>query len=818
MEPGAKVEDALARERRARLAAERLLEMKQAELHEANRRLSRHARTLSDEIIVTREQTETLRGVTERARAEMEIAQRRLWDSVETIEDGFAVFGADHRLIAANRAWMSVFDGLTAVTTGAAYRDILVLLAEEGIVDTGALSRDAWIRAALARWRAPDPPPLTLRLWDDRHIRVIDRRSRDGDMVSLGIDISDLVRYERELREARRRAEAASRAKSAFLANMSHEIRTPMNGVVGMADLLAETGLNAEQRLFVETIRTSGAALLALISDVLDFSKIEAGKLDLREAPFELDDLMQQVVILLQPAAQEKGLDLLLDYDAFTPAAFTGDAGRMRQVMLNLVGNAVKFTHEGHVRIGVTSVPREDGRFVLHVTVEDTGIGIEPGKIDHVFGEFTQIEGERNRAFDGTGLGLAITKQLVSLMDGEIWVESTPGKGTCFGFRVTLGAAPAPAPVPLPATSAVLAGPPDPGAMAVLQEAGLTAEWMAELPHTLPRKPRLWLLDTALGEAALDPFLRRLQAAQPGAPVLLLTEGAVTGRMLGRERGVFIRKPLNAASLARGLARHAARSDAPAREAGAPGRPDAAVAPSTPGPADPLVLADAPPAARPPRRMRVLAAEDNRTNRLVLSNMLKGLEIDLTFAENGAEAVRLYGEIAHDLIFMDISMPEMDGKEATRHIRAAGKPGARVPIVAMTAHALAGDEAEIRAAGLDEYMTKPLRKAELRRHLEAARPESCRPLEPEAEGEGETTAETAPAAPTPPRPDPAPDAQRVATPPAPRHAPLAIMPPAPVQTTSVTPKGASRPVFDLGPDTLEFRTPGSNQPRGGAGR
>ena len=303
--------DLLAKERRARMAAERLLELKQAELASANRKLSLHALSLSDEIVEKREESEALKEETAQVKTELEtantavqIAERRLWDSVETIQDGFAVFNSDEVMIAANSAYLLPFQDLTDVAPGITYGNLLILAAEEGIVDIGDEARSDWIEDMLWRWRGPRIAPRVLRLWNGMSIKLIDRRARDGDTVSLALNITDTIRNEAMLRKARKRAEAANRAKSAFLANMSHEIRTPMNGVVGMADLLADTELDEEQRLYVDTIRSSGEALLVLINDVLDYSKIEAEKLTIRPEPFDLEQSIHEVAVMMLPSVR----------------------------------------------------------------------------------------------------------------------------------------------------------------------------------------------------------------------------------------------------------------------------------------------------------------------------------------------------------------------------------------------------------------------------------------------------------------------------------------------------------------------------------
>lgn len=351
----------LAEERRARLAAERLLELKQAELFAANRKLGNHAQKLSNEIVETRAEVAMVRGENQRVKTELgvankkiQIAERRLWHSIETIQDGFAFFDADNRMIVANRAYLAVFEDLEEVQPGITYPRILQLLTEEGIVNIGAELPAEWRARLQDRWQQDDPEPMEIQLWNGEHVRIFDRRGPTGDIVSLALNITSSVRYEEQLHEARERAEAANRAKSAFLANMSHEIRTPMNGVVGMADLLTETELDSDQRLFVDTIKNSGEALLVIINDVLDYSKIDADRLVLHPEAFDLEKTLHEVVMLLQPSAQAKGLTLDVDYDMQLPRRVIADPGRIRQIVTNLMGNAVKFTLDGHVRLHVS--------------------------------------------------------------------------------------------------------------------------------------------------------------------------------------------------------------------------------------------------------------------------------------------------------------------------------------------------------------------------------------------------------------------------------------------------------------------------------
>ncbi|MFC3612683.1 response regulator [Lutimaribacter marinistellae] len=715
----------LAEERRARLAAERLLELKQAELSAANRKLGRHALALTRQIGETQAEVATVRTENERvksdltvANAKIEVAERRLWHSIQTIQDGFAFFDADSKLIGANTAYLTAFDGLEEVAPGISYLRILQLMTDEGIINTEALDPAEWRRMMTERWMAPTPEPVIIRMWNNQYIKLIDQRGHGGDVVSLALDITSTVRYEAELRAARTRAEAANRAKSAFLANMSHEIRTPMNGVVGMAELLTDTTLTEEQRLYVNTIRNSGEALLVIINDVLDYSKIEADKLDLHPEPFDLERCIHEVTMLMQPTVRDKSLSMVVDYDLFLPTRFIGDPGRIRQVLTNLVGNAVKFTQKGHVLIRVTGVPDgSTGQCAIHVAIEDTGIGIAPEKIGHIFGEFNQIEDDRNRQFEGTGLGLAITRRLIEMMGGSVWVDSEPGRGSCFGFRVSLPMTDRQEPIGTDVTGKL-------NHVLVVDDLPVNRALLSKQLGQLGVR----VTSCASGEEALSlmndgvdlilsdhnmPGMDGLQLAEAMAqqgwdtvPFILLSSnpGAAQSHAARTKVSAVLQKPLPRAELFARLAAVAGKVDA---------KPTQKTA-QTP-------QQKAPDAASGP--MRVLAAEDNRTNQLVLKKMVKDLDIDLRFASDGKQAVEIYKDFAPHLVFMDISMPGMDGKEATAEIRRleAGTDQ-RVPIVALTAHAMTGDSEGILAAGLDHYLTKPLRKSLIREKIAEACP------------------------------------------------------------------------------------------------
>jgi signal transduction histidine kinase/DNA-binding response OmpR family regulator len=837
--------DRLAKERRARLAAERLLEQKQRELYAANEKLALHARALSNQIVEQRSVThaavseaqalkgQNMRFVTdlEAAHTSAVMAERRLRDSINALHDGFAVFDSDRRLLTANNAYLAPYADY-GVGPGTSYADILRYSAEEGMINIGDMHPQDWIARMLARWDADVIEPEVIQAMSGQWLRLVDRRARDGDMVCLALNITDQMRIwaaleavpdgfvlfdneerlltcnqrfreiypesahamepgtryetilragldagaftdavgheeawldarigqplegpeEREqllasgrwlrvleqptpdggrvglrvdithqkeqqaaLEEARRAAEAANRAKSAFLANMSHEIRTPMNGVVGMAELLCDTNLTEEQRLFADTIRSSGEALLVIINDILDYSKLEAERLTLHDEPFDLERLIHEVAMLLQPRARERGLDLMIDFDLFLPTRFIGDAGRLRQVLTNLVGNAVKFTETGHILIRIVGIETTPGQQQLHVSVEDTGIGITPNQLSHVFGEFNQVETAANRKFEGTGLGLAISKSLIERMGGSVWVDSEFGKGSCFGFRLTLPVAEDQTGVQAPIALKRALVVDDKFINRTILERQLTTfgmevkacrngpEVLAELArdlgydvlitdHEMPDMGGLELANAVRDRGYTLPIV--LFSSNPAAA----RDGAGSVHL-----AAVMQKPLLRSELYRRL-----------RDLSSP---------------PPVAKPTPPPQPRTGRQMRVLAAEDNRTNQLVFRKMVKDLNIDLTFANNGREAVELFQSFQPDLIFMDISMPEMDGKDAARAIRTLEQTtGGHVPIVALTAHAMEGDDTSILAAGIDQYLTKPLRKTAITSALVTHQPPAALPV------------------------------------------------------------------------------------------
>ncbi|MGY6550115.1 MAG: response regulator [Roseinatronobacter sp.] len=736
--------DDLLRERRARLRAERLYEQVKRELRHANETLRAHAFALSDQVIAQRDElcairdrARTLEGVNTQVTQDLshahtaaDLANMRLREAIETLRDGFAVFDAEQRLVLANRAYLSPFRNFAEVQPGIRYQRVIEICAYEGVVQFEDCTPEDWVAQMMMRWSAPVIPAIEMHFTKGVSVRLTDRRVANGDLVSLATDITESLRYQAELITAQRKAEAAAEAKAAFLATMSHEIRTPMNGVVGMAELLGETDLDGEQRSYVETITSSGQALVTIINDILDFSKMDAGRMELYPVPVDLEKVLHDVLTMMAQLAQSKGIELILDFDIFLPSLLMADHGRLRQIVTNLVGNAVKFTDSGYVLVRAVGVGTTARGLMVNITVEDTGIGISKENQDHIFTAFSQVEDSASRRFEGTGLGLAITRQIVLAMGGTMWVESDIGIGSCFGVSLELPLGPGQhqvrrLEVPAGIASALLVSDRLISREIIarrLHAAGVSVQTAtlgdAALRQLVRTCPDFALIDQDMGAERVDMLLAELARVWPELPIVLMCSSVATARAAfaeGRLRAV-LPKPVLWRDLVAALAPpDAAESVVSGGAAAALAVPDGRADASrhlTPAPMpDPL---------RMTRKPRVLYAEDNKTNQIVFSKMLKALDIDLHLAENGHEAVRLFRELSPDLIFMDVSMPEMDGREATRQIRAMPE-GRLVPIIACTAHALHEEIERILEAGMNTMLTKPLRKQELlaalREHL-----------------------------------------------------------------------------------------------------
>jgi signal transduction histidine kinase/DNA-binding NarL/FixJ family response regulator len=522
-------------------------------------------------------------------------AERQLYDAIESISDGFVLYDKDERLVLSNSKYRELYREITDhLVPGATFSDILKASIQRDTIDLDPKFLDDWLSERIEQFRKGSGSTET-RLASGRWVRNTERRTSDGGIVGIRTDITTLKEQQETLRrniadleaakrqveqqsfrmreladryaEEKERAEEGSRAKSEFLAMMSHEIRTPMNGVLGTIGLLQNTDLTLHQAKLVGTARESAEHLLTLINDILDFSKLEAGRIDLEEIDFDLPHLVESVISMMNPRAVMKGLTMTSTVPVDTPRFLRGDPGRLRQILFNLAGNAVKFTDRGTVTLEVEAAAMDDGRYLLTFRVRDTGIGIPADKINRLFGKFSQADSSIARRFGGTGLGLAISKQLVELMGGRIGVDSVAGQGSVFWFALPLSA---------------------------------------------------------------------------GQPVTTQIEDMAV--------------------------------DGPATQ----------------------------------RALRILVAEDNQVNQMVISMMLRQLGHQVDVVINGIEACEQVQKAPYDLVLMDMQMPEMDGLTATQTIRRLPQDCAKIPIVALTANAMEGDRERYIAAGMDDYVAKPI--------------------------------------------------------------------------------------------------------------
>lgn len=656
---------------------------------------------------------------------EMRVAERTAYLNalVENSPLAILVLNSDEKVRLCNPAFERMFQFSSAEIAGKP---------ADGLIADGELLKEAR-RISKGTLGGTPVALITKRKRKDGHLVDVELHgvplTVSGEVVgSLGIyqDISVRKRAEEAMQRAKEAAEAASRAKSEFLANMSHEIRTPLNGVMGMTELALGTELNTEQREYLETVKLSADSLLVVINDILDFSKIEAGKAELENRPFNLRDTLEGVMRTLALRADEKGLELLCELAPETPEYVRGDSSRLGQVVMNLVGNAIKFTQTGEVAVKVEVEDKEGEDRLLHFTVSDTGIGIPTEKQAHIFEPFAQADTSTTRKYGGTGLGLSISTRLVALMGGEIWVESEECKGSRFHFTTHIGVVDAkeieigtPAPPEILRGVKVLIVDDNRTNRRILD--GMLKRW--EMKPTLVEGGEEALLELPAAKEAGEPYgLILLDMHMPGmdgfqfverlrehpelstATIMMLTSAGHRGdadRCKALGISAYLLKPIRQSELREAIARVLGAKEQQG--------------------AIPLITRYSLYDARDPETvLSVLLVEDNPVNQRLATRMLEKRGHRVVLAGNGREALEALGKGSFDLVLMDVQMPEMDGFQATAAIREKEmRTGSHLPVIALTAHAIKGDRERCLAAGMDGYLTKPIRPRELDDVLES---------------------------------------------------------------------------------------------------
>ncbi len=658
----------------------------------------------TDRVGRPRRMSGTCQDVTARKRAEEQLrasqaATRKLSLVASSTDNAVIITGPDGRVEWVNESFSRLTGLALDEVAGRPFHELL----SSPDTETEAVER---VAAAFARHEGIATDVVHVARGGRRyhvHLQMQPLRSEEGlleNFIVMETDVTSRVEVEQQLRRAKSEADSASRAKSDFLASMSHEIRTPMNGVIGMTSLLHETELTAEQRDYVQTIRTSGDALLSIINEILDFSKIESGRMELEQHPFELAQCVEEALDIFALQAAGKGIELAYLIEPEVPSWVTGDITRLRQILVNLVNNAVKFTSKGAITVIVRRSERSlasGGPALLEFDVTDTGIGIPVDRLDALFKPFSQVDSSTTRKYGGTGLGLAICARLVQLMGGSIRVDSQPGAGSTFRFTICVDPAEAQASDPAyrfdQAEVLIAAG--LPVNRRVLEIA--VARWASRATiiqsegeiQRLVTPPSLAIVDQAFAGANGGRAVSALRDRFPRLPIILLTSANEAARQATSDDQLVIRlpKPVKPSFLGEAAARllegAGLRGAAPSTTVG-------------------IALAERVP-------LDVLLVEDNPVNQKVALHLLARLGYRAVAVGNGLEAVKAVAQGSYDIVFMDVQMPEMDGYAATREIRGRLAPARQPRIVALTANAVQGDREKCLDAGMDDYIAKPVK-------------------------------------------------------------------------------------------------------------
>ncbi len=638
--------------------------------------------------ISSEEMTKLYEDLQSKTQQQIAAVNAKLESILDNVLDGIVMFGKDGAIQSYNAAAEEIFGIEVSKALGMPFADLFENRSEEGKFEFGQREM-VGVRQDESRF----PADLT-----------VSQSNIDDNVRNIAI-IRDITRRkiaEREMLQAKEEAEAANQAKSEFLANMSHEIRTPLNAIIGLAGLMIDTPLDAEQQDFIETIRNSGDSLLTILNDILDFSKIEAGQLELEDEPYSIRSVIEDAVDLLGAKAAGKGLALLSISNPDVPNKVFGDITRIRQVLVNIVGNAVKFTHEGFIKITAQNFTKRDNSFI-QISIRDTGIGIPSDRLDRLFQSFSQVDASTTRKYGGTGLGLAISKQLVELMGGEIWVESQEGEGTTFHFTILCNRKTGPQNIKIGTRKQLKVGVINP----FLEEQNIICQYLdfwgvQALP--LPGLSREMITEfdaIIIDHSLMESGARELIVENSFSNIVRIVPYGFRRSDLDELRGeTLIRRPIKASLLYSKLNTMLlnANSSAPIL------KQTGMLAVKLPGEVQ--------------KNLRILLVDDNLINQKVGLNMLKRLGYRANTAGNGIEALEALHHSTYDLVLMDVQMPEMDGVTATQRIRKQWPEEKQPWIVAMTANALVGDKEKYLQAGMDGYISKPVRIHELKEALE----------------------------------------------------------------------------------------------------